>query len=229
MDENDKIELNLNEFPCEEYLHEDYSLGLFHPTEPMFLLSNGEPKISSSGNYLIIGYVCDDRDFTICYRKSEPGVWGLDKRIGKYHLLGKTLKELVEGWYPTVERFYWELMDSKTQWQEIMAYYTRNQVKYGWKTQVFMDFIQECVALQLPDRFYIKASQGDFSISSENGFHSRAQKNMVWVYLDYGTEDYGISYNLNFFKEHSRKVFPKSEIREAIASIVEWIDRKNEE
>lgn len=230
MDEVEKNQVGLQDFPCGEYLEDAYySTGLFHPTEAMLVFPNGEAKISEDGNYLAIGSIYDDNDLILCYKRAEPGIWGLCRRYGTYDLLWDNLKELVEGWYPTEEKFYWTLMSSQTQWREITRYYTVNRERYQWETEAFLDLIRECVAFQLQDQFFIKAHQGHFSISSENGFLKRPQTNMVVIYLEPETGDYGILYHQGFFDEHSRSIFKKNEMRQAIESIVKWVGEKNEE
>lgn len=52
---------------------------------------------------------------------------------------------------------------------------------------------------------------------------------MVVIYLEPETGDYGILYHQGFFDEYSRSIFKKSEMRQAIESIVEWVGEKNEE
>jgi hypothetical protein len=114
-------------------------------------------------------------------------------------------------------------MNPKKQWEEITKFYKLNIERYNWKAQELLVFIGEYNEIALSNQLYIKAYQTHFGISSTNGFIRRPSNKMVYVYFQNGS--YIVRYNSSFFEEYSFDIFRENEIKKAILSIINWINK----
>jgi hypothetical protein len=216
----------LSKYNCGEYLNEYYSNGMFHPTEAYELFSHKEIIQDKENLHLQIGGIWDDVDSKICYREAKQGVWGRYNYDGKYYLLSENLKEFVEGWYQWNSN-YWGSMPSEIQWIEIAIFYKTNIDRYNWKANELMKFVTQGIEDDILTKFYIKAYENSFSISSINGFIRRPNNNMVVVRYNPEKDEYCVYYKKSFFKDNFSKEFNKKDLKNAAESIKEWIEKEN--
>ncbi len=219
------MKLNLEEYNCNEYLEEYYSLGLFHATECYLLYSHEKMTIDYEKSFLRIGEVYDDCDLIFGYRKNENGIWGHYNRHfdGKFQFVSNTLKEYCEGWYQKNNN-YWNEQYSEQQWKEIRKHYKLNIDNYKWDAEPICYFIDYCLSNNLLTNFYIKAYRTMIGITLKNGFSTRSFTKMVYVNFDREKEKYFVYFKKDFFDyDVNFKTYDKANFDKVVNDVNEWI------